>query len=89
LKKPVNYIEAALRKKLGRPCTAEEYIAANGIGTEEYGGEQLAEVPRRLRRAIERLAEGARLEAAEEAAKEAAELDALEKIVDLDPEYLN
>jgi hypothetical protein len=62
MKKPVDYIEAALRKKLGRPCTAEEYIAANGIGAEEYGGERLAEVPRRLRRAIERLAEEARQE---------------------------
>ncbi len=66
MRKPVDYIEAALRKKLGRPCTAEEYIAANGIRAEEYGGERLAEVPRRLRRAIERLAEEARKEARQE-----------------------
>jgi hypothetical protein len=43
----------------GRIITAEDYISMNGIPVEEYGGERLAEVPRKFRRRIERLAERA------------------------------
>jgi hypothetical protein len=60
MKNPIDYVEAHLQKKLGRPCTAEEYLSANGIDAEEYCGERLAEVPRRLRRVTERLADAAR-----------------------------
>src|SRR5260370_19478721 len=44
----------------GIKLTAENYLVSNGIPAEEYQAERLAEVPRKFRRAIQRMAERAR-----------------------------
>jgi hypothetical protein len=60
---PDSILEYQEKHYPGRLITAEDYISMSGIPAEDYGGERLAEVPRKFRRKIEIMARQARKEA--------------------------